>query len=208
MSELVWPACDGETAQLIRRRNWSATPLGPLHAWPSTLRILTETILRSPVGMALIWGEEHTLLYNDAYALIAGDKHPQVLGMSVLDAWPEARDFNQSVLDAAYAGEVSVFRDRHFILDRNGAPEDIWFDLYYAPAVDEHGRVRGMLATVIETTARVQGERERERQGRHLEQVNSSLDAMRLQLERTNDKLVGDMAFLIPCFAKRPASWP
>ncbi|OON59076.1 hypothetical protein B0920_25285 [Massilia sp. KIM] len=205
MSELVWPACDGETAQLIRTRDWSRTALGPIDSWPATLRILTETILRSPVGMALLWGDDNTLLYNDAYALIAGDKHPQALGMSVHEAWPDARDFNQTVLDAAYAGEVSVFRDRHFVLAHNGEPKDIWVDLYYAPAMDEHGQVRGLLATIIETTARVQGERERERQGRHLEQVNTRLDALRVQLEQTNDKLVGDMAFLNTLFRQAPS---
>lgn len=105
--------------------------------------------------MAPIWGEDRTLLYNDGYARVCGGKHPHVLGTSVLDAWPEARGFNEEVFAAYFAGEERVFRDARFVLGRHGVPEEIWFDLYYGPAVDEHGVVRGVLATVLETTDRV-----------------------------------------------------
>ena len=59
------------------------------------------------------------------------------------------------------------------MLDREGTPKDVWFDLYYTPAVDE----RGVLATVSETTARAHGERQRARQEERLAQVNASLGA-------------------------------
>ena len=64
------------------------------------------------------------------------------------------------------------------MLDREGTPKDVWFDLYYTPAVDE----RGVLATVSETTARAHGERQRA-------QVNASLDALRVRLEQDNRRL-------------------
>ena len=36
--------------------------------------------------MVMFWGESGILLYNDAYAVIAGAKHPLILGRSLFDA--------------------------------------------------------------------------------------------------------------------------
>lgn len=59
-----------------------------------------------------------------------------MLGSALLDVWPEVRSFNEEVFDACFAGEDRVFRDARLVLERNGVPEEAWFDLYYGPAVD------------------------------------------------------------------------
>ncbi|MCD2519696.1 response regulator [Massilia sp. G4R7] len=205
MSKSVWPGCAGETAALVRTRDWSRSPLGPLDSWPDSLRILTDAVLRAPASMVLVWGDDRTLIYNDAYARIAADRHPQAFGGSVRDAWPEAWDFNREVFDACFAGEERVFRDAHFVLARNGLPCDTWFDLYYSPAVDENGQVRGVLSTVIDTTARVFAERERDRKEQHLQQANADLDALRIRLEDANRRLSADMDFLNTLFGQAPS---
>lgn len=76
MSKIVWPASRSEAAELIRSRDWSTTALGPIDSWPAALRTLTDVVLRSPAGMALIWGDDRTLIYNDGYARVCGSKHP------------------------------------------------------------------------------------------------------------------------------------
>lgn len=205
MSTIVWPACGGATAAMVRTHDWSKTSLGPPGAWPQGLRSMVDMVLRSPLAMVVVWGEDRVLIYNDAYALIAGARHPGMFGLSVSDAWPEARAFNDSVYDACFAGQERVFRDQHFMLERVGQPRDAWFDLYYSPVVDADGQVGGVISTVIETTARVQGERQRARQEEHLRQANADLDAMRVQLEQTNRQLAGDMDFLNALFRQAPS---
>ncbi|RZA31252.1 MAG: hybrid sensor histidine kinase/response regulator, partial [Lysobacteraceae bacterium] len=91
------------------------------------------------------------------------------------------------------------------VLDRHGVPEEIWFDLYYGPAVDEHGVVRGVLATVLETTERVRAVQQQRRHETHLEQVNSDLDALRVTLEQANRRLSSDMDFLNTLFRQAPS---
>ncbi len=191
MNKVVWPASHSEAAELIRMRDWSGTALGPIDSWPPLLRTLVDVILRSPASMALIWGDDRILLYNDGYARVCGNRHPQVLGAPVRDAWPEAWDFNREVMDACFAGEDRVFRDAHFILDRDGAPQDVWFDLYYGAAVDEQGEVRAVLSTVLETTERVYAEQQR--------QLHEA------RLEQANRRLSGDMDFLNTLFRQAPS---
>ena len=54
----------GPLAVLIGARDWSATSLGPIESWPQHLKTAVSIILRAPVPMALLWGEDGVLLYN------------------------------------------------------------------------------------------------------------------------------------------------
>ena len=147
----------GECGALIAARDWSGS-LGPPESWSPSLKAATGLLLRSPVPMAMLWGEDGVLLYNDAYARIAGDRHPELLGSKVREGWPEAADFNEGVLQAGLAGETRSFKDAQFTLNRNGAPEQVWFDLDYSPVPGDDGTPAGVLAIVIETSERVKAE--------------------------------------------------
>ena len=74
----------GEMARRIREMDWSTTPLGSSEAWPQALKLSLAMILASNFPMAIRWGSEQVLIYNDAYRPILGDKHPEALGRS---AW-------------------------------------------------------------------------------------------------------------------------
>lgn len=149
----------GELGELIRRFDWSRTPLGPLDQWPQSLKTATAILLRSPVPIVLLWGADGIMIYNDAYAVFGGVRHPRLLGSKVLEGWPEMADFNANVMRVGLAGGTLAYRDRHLILHRHGHAEDVWVNLDYSPVLDEAGRPAGVLAIVVETTERVVGER-------------------------------------------------
>ena len=96
-----------EVARLIATRDWSRSPLGAMEQWPSALIQALAMILRSPVPMALLWGRDGILLYNDGYARFSGRRHPELLGMKVLDAWPEGRDFNAQAVAMNLCAEAA-----------------------------------------------------------------------------------------------------
>ncbi len=143
----------GEMGELIAARDWSATPLGPMAGWDAGLKAMVSMMLAAERPVALLCGEMGTLVYNKGYAEICGTRHPAVLGKGVLEAWPEAADFNGNVLATCLAGGKLTYKDTHLVLQRNGTPEDTWFDLDYSPFRDAEGRVIGVLALVSETTA-------------------------------------------------------
>ena len=43
--------------------------------------------------MLISWGPEYTMLYNDAYGVVVGNKHPGALGRSCREVLAEALDF-------------------------------------------------------------------------------------------------------------------
>ncbi|QWT19417.1 response regulator [Bacillus sp. NP157] len=145
-------------ARKIRGFDWSATTLGPIDGWDRTLRHALATILRSPAPMGLFHGAEGVLLYNDAYVEIAGERHPRVLGLPVLEAWPEVAEFNRNVLAVVGAGGVLSYRDVQVTLDRAGAPAEAWLHLDFSPLANEQGAVAGVLFVIQDSTRRMQAE--------------------------------------------------
>ncbi len=170
-----WPVGGGECGRLIRRCDWSTTTLGPIERWSTVLRVTVQTLLNSPVPQVLMWGRDGVMLYNDGYAAIADDRHPEALGCDIRSIWPEAWDWNAAVLARGFAGEVATHRNQSFVVRRGDVEETLTFDLYYTPIRDEAGAVAGVLGTVIDNTARLGAE---SRLARSLTEVRSIGDAL------------------------------
>ena len=149
----------GECGRLIASGDWSVTALGSVETWPQSLRIMTGTLLRSPVPIVMLWGEDGVMLYNDAYSVFAGGRHPQLLGSKVREGWPEVADFNDNVMRVGLAGSTLSYKDQELTLYRHGGPEQVWMDLDYSPVLDEDGQPAGVLCVLAETTERVASER-------------------------------------------------
>ncbi|MGI4814355.1 MAG: PAS domain S-box protein [Janthinobacterium lividum] len=165
----------GELARIIVAFDWASTPLGPIDSWPVGMRSTVALLLRSPVPIVTMWGEAGIMIYNDAYSVFAGARHPQLLGSRVREGWDEISDFNDNVMRVGLAGGTLAYRDQELTLLRSGVPEPVWMDLDYSPIVDEHGKPVGVIAIVVETTAKVRAERwlsgERERLRHMFEQA-------------------------------------
>src|ERR1019366_9041946 len=73
----------------MRSFDWSGTALGPIEKWPQSLRTSVSTCLNSRFAIVMWWGKELVTVYNDAYAVILGKKHPVALGAPADEVWPE-----------------------------------------------------------------------------------------------------------------------
>ena len=149
----------GVLADLIGQFEWAATTLGPLVAWPQDMRSVIGLVLRSPVPMVTLWGADGVMIYNDAYSAFAGDRHPALLGLKVREGWAEVADFNDNVMRRGLAGQTLAYRDQELTLNIGGQPRRIWLNLDYSPIPGEDGTPVGVIAVVVETTARVRAER-------------------------------------------------
>nr|WP_297524807.1 ATP-binding protein [uncultured Roseateles sp.] len=167
----------GEIAPLIAAFDWGATALGPLRAWPDHVRHATALMLRSRTPIVMLWGEPGVMIYNDAYGVIAGARHPRLLGSNVREGWPEVADFNDHVMRVGLAGGTLHYEDQELVLHRHGRAETVWMNLDYSPLLDDDGRPAGVMAIVVETTGKVMAERhargERQRLTQLFEQAPS-----------------------------------
>ena len=176
MAEQLWPVGGGEVGSILRSWTGIETALGPVSAWPERLRSALQVVLASPTPMVMFWGASGLLFYNDAYAVIAGAKHPDILGRSLLDAWPEVTDLHDEVMKTVFAdGQPLSYRDLPLVLHRNGVAEEVWLNVDYSPIPDDAGVVLGVLAVVIETTTLVGAQRERDEAERALRRREQEL---------------------------------
>ncbi|TVT86107.1 PAS domain-containing protein [Pseudomonas sp. H3(2019)] len=145
----------GSDAQaLIARIDWAQSPLGSASHWPQSLRTAVDIVIHSPMPMLLLWGPELSQIYNDGFALLAGNKHPQAFGQPTHQIWPELKDFTDPIYSAVLQGQVRSYSEQRFSLQRDGGESDFWLDLTYSPIRDERGQVSGILVTAIETNER------------------------------------------------------
>ncbi|HET7547975.1 MAG TPA: ATP-binding protein [Usitatibacter sp.] len=156
-----WLVGGGELGELIRARDWSATPLGPVERWPQSLRSAVSILLPSRAQICLFWGPRLVAIYNDAYRPTLGVKHPWALGKPGGEVFSEIwEDVLRPLLEGVLQrGEAFWANDHPFHLERRGFVEETYFDISYDPVRDESGRVGGVFCIVSETSGRVIGER-------------------------------------------------
>jgi len=150
---------DNVMTKLIRDFDWALTPLGRVEGWSPALKTATALLLQSPVPIVMLWGEDGVMIYNDAYSVFAGHRHPDLFGSNVREGWAEIADFNDNVMKVGLSGRTLAYRDQELTLHRKGYPEQVWMDLDYSPVLDEDGKPAGVIAIVVETTERVLAER-------------------------------------------------
>ncbi len=149
----------GEMADLVRAKDWSATPLGPIEQWPQSLRTTVSLCLASNFPINIIWGPENTQIYNDGYRVVCGEGHPAFLGMDYSVSWASAWPAVGEPFARARAGDTSFLENQRMFLHRNGYLEETFFTFSTSPIRDESGGIGGLFHPVTETTASMLGER-------------------------------------------------
>lgn len=144
----------------MRNTNWSQTSLGAPETWPESLKLAVSISLNSGFPIAIYWGEDFTLLYNEAYSAIPGDKHPWTLGKPGSVAWAEIWDVLEDEFKSVMKNGDSIRRpDALLLMNRYGYTEECYFDYTLSPIFEPTGRVGGVFNAVIETTYKVISER-------------------------------------------------
>lgn len=150
----------GGINELFRTHNWSATQLGDPQTWPANLHAAVNISLNSGFPIAIYWGDDFTLLYNEAYSAIPGNKHPWALGKPGKIAWAEIWDgLERQFHDVLKEGKVIRSPDSLLLMQRYGYTEECYFDYSLSPIRDAQGNIGGVFNAVIETTYRVLNER-------------------------------------------------
>lgn len=160
-SSLSFFAGGGELGERVREFNWSATPLGPLEAWPHSLKTAVRIMLTSRQPIWIGWGDDLIYLYNDPYKSIIGGKHPRALGRPTKDVWPEIWNDIGPMLAQAMGGEEGTYvEEQLLIMERKGYREETYYTFSYSPIPDDKGKPGGIICANTEDTQRVLGERQ------------------------------------------------
>ena len=131
--------------QFARSIDWSATSLGPMSEWHADLRGMCNLIMASPHPAAMYWGPEFVAIYNEPYIVLAGQKHPSLMGLRYRDAWSEIWDAIEDVFANAWlTGEATMKDDDCLFINRSGFLEETYFSWSIIPLVGSTGSVIGL----------------------------------------------------------------
>jgi len=144
---------DGEVAALIRERDWSRSPLGPIERWPGCLRTALGICLHSTTPIAVYWGSELITLYNDVCAQYIGNNHPRALGTPArvlyADIWATVGPL---LMIAFEQGVPTASRNQRIPLQHESQCDDLRHDFSVNPIHDESGSVAGIMVIAFDIT--------------------------------------------------------
>jgi len=164
MPKSLFPAASAETRERLESNptlklfndfDWSTTPLGIIPEWSESLKGAVRVMMAASTPMAMLVGHQGILIYNDAYAVFAGHRHPAIFGTPAIEAWPEAAEFNADKIVRCMRGETVTLKDQEMLLDRHGQFETTWLDLHYSPVLGEDGQPLGGICVVLDTTDQI-----------------------------------------------------
>jgi PAS domain S-box-containing protein len=176
-----------EMAALIGAHDWSTTAVGASEHWSPALRLIVRIMCASGFPMAVRWGSDFTLIYNEGYKPILADKHPWALGRPFREAWPEVQSellpLHEDILCGKSPGVFS--EDRPLTIQRRGKVwETAHFTISYSPVPDETSPtgVGGVLVTAVETS-------DRKRAEDALRHLNQTLEVQVAERSRERDEI-------------------
>lgn len=142
-------------AEKIHSHQWTANSLGPIEEWPHPLHTVVEIMLNSCLPMFTLWSPRQIMLYNDKYAELLAERHPNALGKSFFDVWPEFKNKLKPVIKDAFAGKPTQTNDIHQVMYHKGLPQEAFFNFSFTPIGEGNGRINGVLCSGTETTESV-----------------------------------------------------
>jgi signal transduction histidine kinase/CheY-like chemotaxis protein len=113
-----------------------------------------DVVANAPFPMFIVIGAHRRLIYNEAYIPILGSRHPYAVGRPFFQVWPEVGEQVAPVIDEAFAGKSTLFRDMKVMLSRPTL-QPAWFTFSYSPVRGEDGQVAAALCICTETTEAV-----------------------------------------------------
>ena len=118
-----------------------------MSGWDPAVRAAVDLVLSCPIPMTFAWGDDHLLIYNDAYAEVLGPAHPQALGR------PAAKVLGE-LWDEPGAGSVigDVYATGQPQLEAETQVGAASFIRGHSAVQDRHGAIVGVLSVSAETT--------------------------------------------------------
>ncbi|MEA2971617.1 MAG: hypothetical protein QOG82_75 [Actinomycetota bacterium] len=146
-----------EAATFLRSVDWSATPVGPVGAWPASLAAVVRTMLDNPLPVIVHWGPDLVVLPNDASRRLLGADFARVVGRPLREAWPDAWATNGPAhLDVLESGRPRVVEDAPFTVNRR----EVFLTSALTALRGDQGGLAGTMSTAVDTTDHVLGRRQ------------------------------------------------
>jgi CheY-like chemotaxis protein len=143
----------GKSALSSSAFDWSGSRLGAPGRWPPELRLAADLVLNNPAPLLLVWGRDMTVLFNDAYAALAGTGCGHVPGGHVPPVMPPPLAAASEELQRAWHGEAALAVARPVGFAGSAGDRGMGYDLYFTPIRGAGDTVGGVLCALAPAEA-------------------------------------------------------
>lgn len=120
--------------QFFLEFDWESTELGSVSTWSTSLRRMVNILMSDPRPAAMYWGRQRTMMYNEPYVRVTGQRHPSMMGKTFSEAWAEIEgDFTPAFEEAYKTGVSFVIDDARFYIERHGYLEETYYSISIIP---------------------------------------------------------------------------
>ena len=138
--------------EAIVTKDWAGHGLGAIEKWPASLRTALGICLGFPAPCCIVWGEQRSQLYNDAYAQLAAIDHARALGLDFAHSWAQVWPSMHACFERAHRGEPVRLEHQQVTFVREAGNEATAVTFSFVPIHEDTG-VGGVMVTLLDAGA-------------------------------------------------------
>lgn len=147
---------------------WEGTGVGARLGWSSDLNRAVQFMMDTAQPTFLVWGDEMTMLFNEPFALLLGERWHEALGTSYPSTFKPIWEILAPFAEAAYSGRGGLVRDVSIPSWESRFNERRNYTFSFTPIRDSAGEVLGATCICTDTTREVERSQEVKRELRQL----------------------------------------
>ncbi|RDW76165.1 hypothetical protein BP5796_06986 [Coleophoma crateriformis] len=126
-------------------KDWSECALGPVKSWTKNLRLYTVKAFANSQPCSILWGTSKATVYNQYFALLAGNAHPQLMGNPPETHFPELWNLIKRVASKMEESKVpSDLEESQISIAQNQRIEETNLTAHVDPIVADSGEIEGL----------------------------------------------------------------
>ncbi|KAJ3328655.1 hypothetical protein HDU76_009547, partial [Blyttiomyces sp. JEL0837] len=143
----------GKVAEIMRTKNWAATPLGKIETWSPAFLSAISVTMNVSIPSVVSWGRDKSMIFNEAYAKTFSIR-PDQLGQSADVIRKEFyTEEMKALLARAWKGEtIQLPQFRQMIIQEDESLREKYFTTTIAPLRTEYGYIGGVKKFIIDVT--------------------------------------------------------
>ncbi|KAG9562741.1 histidine kinase, partial [Aureobasidium melanogenum] len=186
--------------------DWSKTAIGAisgprLDQWPIQLRELLVSFMHCPQPRMIYWGPDLIQFYNESASKIFGARHPAALGNKQADIWGQelCADTTELIRRSWEEGQSVYSKARMIPHERDGFPEESYFDWFLLPFAGSDGRWIASVNCFNEVTSGVLRRNREDISFEFLQKTTHAVDLSSLWLDFLGimDEVADDIAYTL-----------
>lgn len=141
---------------VFSNRDWGKTGLGEMSGWPTSLKRAARLMLATPQPMFVVSGDDHSLIFNEAFTEILGSLWERALGHPLHSLWQDVWQVISPYMAEVMSGKAGIAEDIPIKTWASDFLETRYFSFSYLPLYGVNEDVVGGVCICTDSTEKIE----------------------------------------------------